>query len=205
LVLAYRQRMTDVLLEPVKRAAQAGANYTSRSLGIDVAWDVTNQRVAQSMRDRVQRLADDLNVETAKRMRKVMADGLDSGATVREIAESVRQAGQDMSAKRAETIARTETAQSFTEGEVNQWQESGVVEGKVWNTAPNPCPFCAAVKVKYAESIPLGKSFFPRGDSIQSADGKTMTLNFRDIDGPPLHPRCRCGLLPKLRAGLREG
>jgi len=47
-------------------------------------------------------------------------------------------------------------------------------------------------------SVAIGEPFLKQGDVLTGADGGSLALDYEDIDGPPLHPNCRCSLQPKL-------
>jgi SPP1 gp7 family putative phage head morphogenesis protein len=105
---------------------------------------------------------------------------IDSGLRIDRVDRQVeRYVGQKIR-ERAETIARTEIMAALNEGALESWeqaQKEGLLgEGatKEWITTPDErlCPLCA----------PL--------------DGQTVSLKgkFGTVDGPPLHPRCRCAI-----------
>lgn len=80
--------------------------------------------------------------------------------------------------ERAETIARTETAFADVAGNLGGWKASGQVESKQWIVGAECC------------------------DDCQELDGVIVDLD-DDFpgdggDGPPLHPNCRCDVLPIL-------
>jgi hypothetical protein len=85
-------------------------------------------------------------------------------------------------------IAVTEVTRSYAEGNQIAWKESGVVEGKEWNTANDEivarCPICWPL---HGVVIPIGEEF----------DG--------GFDGPPAHPRCRCWITPVVIGDPEEG
>jgi HK97 family phage portal protein len=129
--------------------------------------------------------------------------GLEKGETLREIETRIRgvfdgegAGGERRSAIRAARIARTETAQAQTDGQLGAWKGSRVVKGYKYVMAPNACEFCRAVDRKFAGStIPLDDPLFRRGDSLRGADGGTLKFNFRDTI-VPIHPNCRCAIVP---------
>lgn len=76
---------------------------------------------------------------------------------------------------RAENIARTETAKADVQGNLAGWRSSGIVQRKQWLTAPDCC------------------------DDCQALDGDVVDLNENfegGVEGAPLHPQCRCDVLP---------
>jgi hypothetical protein len=85
--------------------------------------------------------------------------------------------------QRALTIARTETIGAAVRGQLATWrvgQRSGLLRAptKTWIVTPDDrlCRYCRALADR---EIPLDARF---------ASG------LGSVDGPPLHPRCRCAL-----------
>ena len=44
----------------------------------------------------------------------------------------------------------------------------------------------------------MSESFLSVGDSVTAADGSRYVIDFENVSGPPLHPNCRCTLIPIL-------
>jgi SPP1 gp7 family putative phage head morphogenesis protein len=88
------------------------------------------------------------------------------------------QDGAAFDENRADMIARTESGMADVAGNVEGWRASGVVDKKEWLAAPDCC------------------------DECQDLDGEIVDIDepFPDGggDGPPLHPNCRCNVLPVL-------
>jgi hypothetical protein len=40
--------------------------------------------------------------------------------------------------------------------------------------------------------VEVDKVFFNKGDTVEGSDGKSMVVDYRAIDVPPLHTNCRC-------------
>jgi hypothetical protein len=122
--------------------------------------------------------------------------------------------GERATTRRAITIARTEAQRASRSAEVEAWKSSGVVTGKTWLLAPDPCEFCEAASDAFSKNaVGLEDSFYQKGDLLfgtPDAEGnrREMLMDYEDIDGPPLHPNCRCSLQPVLddesEAILRE-
>ncbi len=82
-------------------------------------------------------------------------------------------ATQRLPAYRTEAIARTETIRSSM-GASNELYKEWGVEQKEWLISPGACDLCVAL-----------------GETVIGTKEK-----FGDIEGPPLHPNCRCTLIP---------
>jgi SPP1 gp7 family putative phage head morphogenesis protein len=108
-------------------------------------------------------------------LRSDISTAVEEGWSNRQLGNTLAQ-NYAFSVDRAETIARTETATADVQGNLIAYKESGVVEGKEWIVGDECCDDCA--DNEDAGVIPLDDDF-PSGD-----------------DAPPLHPSCRCDLLP---------
>jgi len=101
----------------------------------------------------------------------------------------------ELKTTRADLIVRTETIRAW-----NRWsqiwrEESGVVEKKQRYTALDErvCEFCWPMNWKI---IWLNENFFNQGNVLIGADGHEMKLDYSNTPYPPLHPNCRCVILP---------
>ncbi len=190
--------LDSLIGEAIRSGAQAGAAKLPESVQFDT---FTNERVAEAAKARIAKLAESMGKRTAERVASSVAQGLKEGRTIDDIAGGIRQAVGDPA--RAVNIARTETAHAYSAGEEAAWRESGVVTGKQWLLATDPCQFCEAAAAEFDQNSkgkPLGTPFYRQGHTLTGADGGTMTLDFDDVDGPPLHPSCRCTMIPILES-----
>jgi len=152
-----------------------------------------------------QTAASGINQRTQVRVAEILGDGIQSGETTSQLIRRVRDwatkegDGSRAMRSRAETIARTEAARAASASTENAWRSTGLVKGKRWLLAPDPCEFCEAAAAMYGQDgVGIEQSFFPVGSELKGADGGTMMLDYADVSGPPLHPRCRCAMVPVL-------
>lgn len=114
---------------------------------------------------------------TREMLRSDVAAAIEAGASNDRLADQLSE-NYAFSDQRAQTVARTETAKADVAGNLNAYRESGQVDSKQWLTASDCC------------------------DECQELDGVIVALDddFPDDggDGPPLHPNCRCDVLPVL-------
>jgi hypothetical protein len=131
-------------------------------------------------------------------LRSLFGDGLERGETIQELAGRVqswaRQNGDiDRQVKwRATRVARTEASRSLNEGQVSAWKQVGLTRMK-WQIAPNPCEFCRSMSQK---PHPIDEPFYNVGDRLTTSKGKILSFDYAAVKSPPLHPNCRCTLLP---------
>ncbi|MCL2656823.1 MAG: phage portal protein [Betaproteobacteria bacterium] len=113
---------------------------------------------------------------TRDMIQDAVAQALDEGWSNDKLASALQE-HYAFSDARAETIARTETAFADTAGAMEGWRASGLVSKKEWLAAPDCC------------------------DACQELDGDIVGLDelFEGgVAAAPLHPGCRCDVLPVL-------
>lgn len=113
---------------------------------------------------------------------------------------------QRMPAYRLEMIARTETIRASNRGS-NQLFAAWGVEEKEWLTTKDDrlCDWCAAMDGKI---ISVGGNFFDQGSQFNVQVGgvtRMLKLDYEDVSTPPLHPDCRCTILPVVGAVRQLG
>lgn len=185
-------------IETVQKIATSAPNFTP------IREDLKAYAQSESVR-LARRAATGVNRYTSVRVGEILGDGIAEGETVEQLAGRVREwAGEKGDAaratrKRALTIARTEAQRASRAAEVEAWKATGIVEGKTWLLAPDPCEFCEAASKSFSDNaVSIDEPFYQKGEELEGADGGKLTLDYEAVDGPPLHPNCRCSLQPRL-------
>jgi SPP1 gp7 family putative phage head morphogenesis protein len=152
--------------------AQVIAEITEDQLG------QVSSRAVDYAAERSAELITDIEESSRDMVRSTVARGVEEGWTNERIADEL-EGNYAFGSKRAETIARTETAYADIQGNLEGYRASGVVSGKEWIVAQDEmCEDCEGLN-----GIVVGL------DEQFPDDGG---------DGPPLHPNCRCDILPVL-------
>lgn len=113
-----------------------------------------------------------LDETTRDRIITMVRDGKLNNLTIDEVSNMISSEFEDISANRAFMIARTETCQAMSSGQMAAMRESGV-KTKAWVIAGgNVCPICEGNA--FEGMIDIGHTF-------SSGD-----------DAPPGHPNCEC-------------
>lgn len=194
----------DVGMKTIKEMATAAPNFTPATPELDAYTASESVRLSRGA-------ADGVNQYTSVRVSEIIGNGVAEGKTIPEIAATV----QDWAGEAGDTergtytrsvmIARTEAQRASRSAEVEAWKSSGLVEGKTWLLAPDPCEFCQAASDAFStNSVGLGESFYAKDSTLTGADGGSMMLDYEAIDGPPLHPNCRCSMQPTLSADYAD-
>ena len=194
---AFEVQYQEAVAGPMAEATASGSTFGTNEVGVAGAFDVTNPRVAEFASTYAQEFASEASAASLRRARTVIARGLEQGQSVQQIADQIS-TDYAFSPERATVVARTETARAFVEGERLGWEESGVVRGKQWQLAAGACPFCQQTAIKGTSKVfGLNEPFWKNGDTI-SAGGGTYSVRYGDVQGAPLHPNCRCDIIPVL-------
>lgn len=119
-----------------------------------------------------------------ERLLNIIIDGVANGRSIDQISNELRSTFADIKKYQSERVARTETIRASNLAADDAFTQSGVVEAKEWLTAGDPCPLCEPYDGQVVE---LGGGFYDNQDDF--ADGN-----------PPLHPNCRCVIIPVLKS-----
>jgi len=140
-----------------------------------------------------------------KKIRKLLAKGIGDKLTTGQMAKSLQEMkryGKGVFSKsQAQRIARTETSFARTAGQIEGWKQSGVVMGKEFLLAPEACVFCEAIsKMWKGKNLKLNTPLVSFPGKI-TAGKRTMVIDYRELQGPAIHPNCLCDLLPVIVTG----
>ena len=197
-VVVWNKRLEEVAMPFVRAGFFAGVGDAVKQLPVDVALEPHSPRVLTAMEERRGKLVD-LNAETVKKVRSEVSTGIEAGEGSTELGKRLTE-HFDVHLKRHRSvlIALTETSWAYNEGTMQAYAESHVVKGKEWLTAADDrlCEFCSPMN---GEILDVEGAYWSKGDSVIGEAGGTLTASYEDIRHPPLHPRCRCTLIPVLK------
>lgn len=127
---------------------------------------------------------------------KTLSEGLAKGEGIDELAKRVEDVFSFGVKGRAEMIARTEILRASNFATNQAYRQSEIVTAKEWLTAIDErvCVWCNEMDGKI---IPTEGKFFKKGDEF-TVNGKTLKFDLMEVAYPPLHPSCRCTLIPVL-------
>lgn len=122
-------------------------------------------------------------------------EGLENGASIQQLAQSVSEVYDYSDDVRAMTVARTEMFRVAGDAQKQAWKESGVVKTVKWYTADDErvCPYCGSM---HGKVVAVDKPFVSRGAGVRGTDGTTYENDYLDVEGGALHPNCRCQCRP---------
>jgi len=134
--------------------------------------------------------------DTAEPVRNTLTEGFAKGWNPRKTARELDQAVEGLQRSRAETLARTETVNAYTDSTVSRYKRAGVdtVQHGEWADANDSrvCPICKQLD---GREIPLSGindetfTFEPDDDEPDWLAGEYPVK-------PPAHPNGRCVIMP---------
>lgn len=129
----------------------------------------------------VKKFATSLIDTDKEHLTNLLDQGLEDGKSVAEIRRSITEEFPEYTKNQAQRITRTEVMRTSNQAALDAWEQSGVVEGKQW-LIYGATDECAQYD---GDIVTLKGSFYDSASEFQDGD-------------PPLHPNCKCVLLPVL-------
>ncbi len=162
-------------------------------LGVDEEMDITRENIKKLLKENARKFSVAVTDYTDKRMKDIINESISLGESVEDLKDRFRKFFNDAEKYRADRIARSETVRYNTTASEQAFIDSGIVEKKEWFVNPNACEFCVPMSGK---TVPLGESFFDKGDTARGNQGGEIDLDYDTVETPPLHPNCRCEIIP---------
>jgi hypothetical protein len=158
---------------------------------------LANDGVRDALERGISKMAHSYNETTLDQLTSVLQEKLtqEGGTNLTELTDAVDGVYEFADDRRAALIAKTESFRAANLANKDAWRLSGVVKTVKWYTSelPNVCQYCQALE---GTEIPIDQNFFNIGDTVKGVDGGFMTLDYSDVEAPPIHPLCSCFLRP---------
>lgn len=142
----------------------------------------------------IKRLAGNFNAETKAKLNATLTEGFQNGESLAKMSKRVTSVYDEAKGYRAERIARTETLRASNAAANEAYRQSGHVTAMKWIAEPDACEFCLAMEA--LDPVPLSGAFAELNENIEGVDGGTTTIDYDNVEWPPLHPNCRCTIVP---------
>lgn len=116
----------------VPDVVRAAGDHTLIDVSVGISFDLSDPNVYNAMLGLRQRFAVEVNQTTWDQLRGTLADGLEAGEGIDDLAKRVERVMGNRIRSSGETIARTEVAAASTTGSIESARQSGVVAEKEW-------------------------------------------------------------------------
>ena len=186
---------TPLEKEIIKQQGNRAALLAGQGRG---GFDLATKTVQEFLKTRVFKFSFEVNEETNRLLAETLKVGVAEGEGVPQLRKRVEGLFNDMEQFRAERIARSEVIRASNFATTEAYHQSGVVDSVEWLSTEdgNACEWCDSINGK---TISLGETFFAKGDTFEGKDGGKLDLNYESINFPPLHPNCRCTVVPIIK------
>jgi SPP1 gp7 family putative phage head morphogenesis protein len=157
-------------------------------------FNIDSPEITEFIKTYSYKLAITVTDEMMDGLRELFQEAFEIGSSTVEIGEKVQRFFELKRGYEADRIARTEMIRAAHQGALEAYAQSGVVVAKEWLTGKDEkvCPWCSQMDGKRIE---LREKFFGVGD-ILKVDDFELAFDYSEITAPPLHPNCRCDLIP---------
>jgi SPP1 gp7 family putative phage head morphogenesis protein len=125
-------------------------------------------------------------------LEKSLAEGVEQGQSLTKLKKRVNGVYEKSQGYKAERIARTESAKIANSTAEDVYKQNGYSTVE-WYVNPGACEFCLSLSGKSKE---IGSQYKKVGDTVTGTKGGIMTLQYDDVNVPPLHPNCTCSIVP---------
>lgn len=191
--------MIKLMSPKLAEAIEKESILASALLQVDNVLTDKNENVKKFIDKRTLKLGKETAKTTQADIDKIVKNWAEEGGSWMELRSDISEyfdgEGEAGANWRADMISRTELANATGFAQEQTYSEAGAI-GKRWTTAlDDVCEFCEAMEKKYDEAG-IGENFLDKGDSIRGMNGGIFTNSFESVDTPPLHPNCRCDILP---------
>jgi HK97 family phage portal protein len=194
----WNKELAEISKPFVRNTYFLGGKQAIKQVQSEFQFEPIAGRVENVMEERTGLIVD-TNKRTASQLRNVIEAHLVEGKPRNELKKTIQEFfDDDYAGYRAKRISRTETIWAFNHGAVEGYRQSRVVRAKEWLVAGDDrlCEWCSSMDGKIVE---IEDDYFNKGDELTGSAGGRLHFDYEPIGHPPLHPNCRCTIIPVLK------
>lgn len=183
------------LIWPIQRdLVESEWNIAFEEINIDAAFQIWTPATSKWLKANINKFGKEIDKTTKESIFNEIDKWNKEWLWAKQIAANVSKQFNILTTSRAESIVRTETIRASSYATQKAWEDSDVVEEKEWWTAIDErvCTNCWPMHWK---KVKLKEDFFKKWDTAPGG----LELNYSNTPAAPLHPRCRCTLLPIIK------
>lgn len=144
--------------------------------------------------DNLKRMAKNYNEETIEKLTATLSAGLQEGESLSKLAKRVTTVYEEAKGYRAKRVAQTESLKASNNATNFAYKQTGYVKSMKWFANPSHCGYCSTLDGK---EVGLDDNFANLGEQIKDADSDAVyVLDYENIKTPPVHPNCKCTIVP---------
>lgn len=185
--------LTETVSPIVWELAQESGELALLFAGADELEFELTKALRDAIHSSVGLMAGNYNSDTLEQLAESLNEGVAAGENLDKLKKRVEAVYEDARGYRAERVARYETLKGSNAATEAAYKQTGYVKAKRWYTNPGACEFCIVMNGKI---VNLGGSFFEVGQNVTGEEGGEYAVTYDTVFFPPLHPNCRCTIVP---------
>ena len=185
--------MAEISIPFIEETILKQGALTYELLGLsDQVIDPQDKLVRNFIKSRTLKLGKSTSQTTTEDVDRILKIWAEEEGTIADLRKMIKE--YFGSNERVDVIARTEVSRAAGFAQETVYKEVGAVSKK-WLTAKDEkvCEFCGEMDGK---SVGVSDTYWLKGDTMIGSEGGKLELGYESIETPPLHPSCRCDLLP---------
>lgn len=192
-------KMHDKVIGITLTLSEEQGRLAAEFAGLEPDEFIMTDEVTQHIDDSISRMSSSYNQTTKAALATELQESLRLQESIGKVKKRISSVYSKATRERAELVARTETLKASNFAARSAYSQTGYIQKLEWFVNPNACEFCLPFKGKI---IDINGDFAELGATVDGLgeDGKptgnTYSLNYEKIAHPPLHPQCRCSVLP---------
>lgn len=161
---------------------------------LSLSLDLKDSELKDFMKNNIFKFWKNIDLTTKNKILDVITESNESWEWVSYAVKRLKDVFTELKTSRLEKIARTETMRASNMANRKAWEQSWVVKEKIWYTALDE-RVCKSCWPMHGKKIPLKAKFYKLWDKNEAGE----TISYENIYSPPLHPNCRCTLIPVIK------
>ena len=179
--------LTPIIIDLMEAQSADVANFITGELM------VISPELRKTTEAQILKIAGVYNTDTIKALEATLTEGTMNGESLVKLKKRVEATYQDAKGYRAERIARTESLRASNSTAEETYSQNGYSTIE-WFVNPGACGFCQEFAGR-TKTIG-GSPFASLGSVVENSKGDQMRIEYDDIGTPPLHPNCKCSIIP---------
>ncbi|MGE5589209.1 MAG: phage portal protein [Bacillota bacterium] len=189
--VAWDRRVRETIMGIM--AAEIAATGQNAGNEVGVAFDLSNDEAVQFLQNYVMKFAQQISQTSHDLVRGIILAGQQENLTIREMRDRLATELEGWTRARAEMVARTETIRASNAGAKLAYKQAGIKRVR-WLTADDGCPYCVPLN---GREFGVDEPLFQQGDTWHPEGAPApLHLDYEAVEHPPIHPNCRCSIIP---------
>jgi len=193
----WEMRLQESFKGEFSEAMSEGLDSTLEEIGVEIPAAQRNVVLADAVQKQSLLSAANVNGTSIKQVRSVLATGIQEGWSERKMTGELTAKFDEFDRVRAKMIAHTESVNAYNAASQAGYKSIGVTT-KEWLVTEDDVTCESCIQQGQKGPIGIDEIFQAAGSEVQwtVGDAERHLGITRDTQHPPLHPNCRCVIIP---------